>query len=266
MTALPAIFVTHGAPTLVVDDTPARDFLAALGQEVGTPDAILCVSAHWERRRPAVSIAPRPETIHDFYGFPPPLYELAYPAPGAPDVADKAAALIRDGGLDCDEDPGRGLDHGAWTPLMLMYPAADIPVAQVSVQSAAGPAHHLALGAALAPLRDENVLILASGSATHDLSSFGRHGLDAPPTPETAAFDDWLVDTVGGGDTEALVDYRRRAPHAARNHPTDEHFLPLFAALGAGGTGGGPGRVLHRSCTYGIIAMTAFAFGEAAAA
>jgi 4,5-DOPA dioxygenase extradiol len=262
MTALPALFVTHGAPTLVVDDAPGRDFLADLGRKTGIPDAILCVSAHWERPRPGVSTAERPETIHDFYGFPQPLYELAYPAPGAPAVAARAAALIRDAGLDCDEDPGRGLDHGAWTPLMLMYPAADIPVAQISVQSAAGPAHHLALGAALAPLRAENVLILASGSATHDLSSFGRYRLDAPPMPEAAAFDDWLVDTVTAGDTDGLADYRRRAPHAMRNHPTEEHFLPLFAALGAGG--GGAGRVLHRSCTYGIIAMTAFAFGDTA--
>jgi len=262
VTALPALFITHGAPTLPLDDTPARDFLAALGREIGTPDAILCVSAHWERRRPAVSTASRPETIHDFQGFPRPLYDLAYPAPGAPAAAAQAAALIRGAGLACDEDPGRGLDHGAWTPLMLMYPAADVPVAQISVQSAAGPAHHLALGAALAPLRDENVLILASGSATHDLSSFGRYGLDAPPMAEAAAFDDWLVEIVGGGDTDALADYRRRAPHAARNHPTEEHFLPLFVAVGAGG--GVPGRVLHRSCTYGIIAMTAFAFGDKA--
>jgi 4,5-DOPA dioxygenase extradiol len=256
--AAPALFVTHGAPTLPLDDTPARGFLGGLGRELGRPDAILCISAHWERPSAAVSTAARPETIHDFYGFPPDLYRMTYPAPGAPEIAARAARLIRSAGLDCVEDAERGLDHGAWTPLTLIYPDADVPVAQVSVQSAAGPDHHLALGRALAPLRSDNVLILASGSATHNLRHFGRFALDAPLIEEARDFDDWLVETVSGGDVAALVDYRRRAPRAAANHPSEEHFLPLFVAVGAGGNG--PGRVIHRSASYGFLAMTAFAF------
>ncbi len=258
MTALPAVFVTHGAPTLPFDETPARDFLRALGSDLGRPDAILCISAHWEQPSPAVSTTGRPSTIHDFYGFPPALYHLAYPAPGAPAMASRAAGLIRHAGLACRGDAERGLDHGAWTPLMLMYPGADIPVAQLSVQTADGPRAHVDLGHALAPLREDNVLILASGGATHDLRQFGRHALAAAPTPETMAFDDWLVDKATEGDLDALVAYRRQAPAADANHPTEEHFLPLFVAIGAGDDG--RGRVLHRSYSYGILAMTAIAF------
>ncbi|MCP4330907.1 MAG: dioxygenase [Alphaproteobacteria bacterium] len=262
MTPLPALFVTHGAPTLVLDDAPARDFLRQLGTEVGRPAAILCVSAHWEQAEPAVTTTARPETIHDFYGFRPDLYALSYPAPGAPEMAARAANLVRAAGLTCGEDPARGLDHGAWTPLFLMYPEADIPVAQLSVQTAAGPGHHLTLGAALAPLREENVLIVASGSATHNLRQFHGQGVSAATLPQALAFDAWLVDTVTAGDIPLLLDYRSRAPEAVWNHPSEEHFLPLFVAAGAGG---GPGRLLHQSYTYGILAMTAFAFGDAEA-
>lgn len=261
MTALPALFVTHGAPTLPLEDGPARAFLQGLGRATGRPDAILCVSAHWESDRPLVSTAERPETIHDFYGFPPALYELDYPAPGAPDAARRAAALLDGAGIGCTTNSARGLDHGAWTALMLMYPEADIPVAQLSVQSARGPAHHVAVGEALAPLREENVLVLASGSATHNLRDFRGRALDDPPPAYVGAFDDWLVAAVEAGRTDDLVDYRRQAPEAARNHPTEEHLLPLFVALGAGG--GEAGRTLHRSTSWGIIAMTAFAFGAA---
>lgn len=259
MTTLPSIFLTHGSPTLPMDPCPARDFIAGLGGDLPQPRAILCLSAHWERQTPTVSVAARPETIQDFFGFPEALYALTYAAPGAPDLARRIAELLDGAGLPCRRDPERGLDHGAWVPLSLAYPAADIPVTQLSVQTALGPVHQLALGRALEPLRRDGVLILASGSATHNLREFGRYPLDAPPASYAADFADWLDDAVARGDEAALADYRARAPHARRNHPSPEHFLPLLAAMGAGGMNA-RGRRLHASYTFGVFYMGAYAF------
>jgi 4,5-DOPA dioxygenase extradiol len=254
--SLPAVFVSHGAPSLPLTDSPAAAFLRGLGVTLGRPAAILCVSAHWDSERPALSLAERPETIYDFRGFPDALYRLTYPAPGAPELARRAAGLLAAAGEMLELDAGRGLDHGAWVPLLLMYPEADIPVVQLSVQSGRGAAPHLALGRALAPLRDEGVLILGSGGAVHNLRQFfGNPGA----TPDWAlAFDDWLCRQVEAGAVEALVDYRAKAPHGRQAHPSEEHFLPLHVALGAGGEGV-RGRVLHRSFD-GSLSMAAFAF------
>jgi 4,5-DOPA dioxygenase extradiol len=261
---LPTVFVTHGAPTLIIDDCPARDFLAKLGARLPRPKAVLCVSAHWEEGRAAVSAAPQPETIHDFYGFPPALYEHRYPAAGAPSMAGRVAGLLHKAGISCVVDPLRGFDHGAWVPLKLMYPGADIPAFQLSVQSPLGPQHHIAMGRALAPLREEGVLILGSGSATHNLADFrGGRSLGDPARAYVKPFDDWLVNTVETGDEAALAAYER-APEGKHNHPSPEHFLPIFVPFGAAlATGDGKGATLHRSVTYGIIAMTAFAWGLA---
>ena len=174
-TALPTLFVSHGSPMLVFEDTPARSFMAGLASTLPRPKAILCVSAHWETDRPAVSGAAKPETIHDFSGFPEALYRLQYPAPGAPELAKRVAELIPNMIID----KGQGLDHGAWNPLMLIYPEADIPVALLSILLAAGPAAHVALGRKLAPLR-EGVLILATGGAVHNLAS-SRSTAGRPP-------------------------------------------------------------------------------------
>jgi 4,5-DOPA dioxygenase extradiol len=259
MTKLPSVFVSHGAPTLPLSPSPAREFLAGLGAELGRPQAILCISAHWETREPVVSTSERPETIHDFYGFPPPLYALRYPAPGAARLAAEAAGRLAQAGFSCAQDPARGLDHGAWVPLLLMYPAADIPATQLSVQLPRGPAHHLALGRALAPLREQGILILGSGGATHNLAEFVRDAPDAPPLPHVAAFDAWLAEAAEKGDAASLVDYRHRAPAALRVHPREEHFLPFFVALGAGGAEA-RGRRLHQSFSHGALAMAAYAF------
>jgi len=256
--APPAIFVSHGAPTLVFEDIPARSFLAGLGATVGRPQAVLCVSAHWDTAAPTVSAARRPETIHDFYGFPEELYRLRYPAPGAPDVARRAAGLLREAGLDCAIDETRGLDHGAWNPLLLIFPEADLPVAQLSVQARQGPAAHLALGRALAPLRAEGVLVMGSGGAVHNLRQF--HADRKTPAPWAIAFDDWLAERIAAGDDEALVNYRAVRADGHLAHPTDEHFLPLFVALGAGD--GAPGRALHRSFAHGSLSMAAYAWGK----
>jgi 4,5-DOPA dioxygenase extradiol len=259
LTTFPSVFISHGSPMVALERDPTHEFLRRLGQDLGRPGAILCVSAHWERERPAASTATAPETIHDFYGFPDPLYALSYPAPGAPELGARAAEALGAAGLACDLDPGQGLDHGAWIPLMLMYPDADVPVAQLSIQHHLGPAHHLELGRALAPLRHENVLILASGNVTHNLrDAFARRqGGDATPPEWAVAFDDWVVDKVTAGDVDELVDYRARAPFAEHAHPRDEHFLPLLAAAGAGG---GKGRQLFAHFSLSSLSMGAFAF------
>jgi 4,5-DOPA dioxygenase extradiol len=256
VTALPSVFLSHGAPTLVFEDIPARQFMAGLGSALGAPKSILCISAHWDTEAPAISGAVVPETIYDFYGFPDELYRLRYPAPGAPDLAKRAAALLKAKGMSCAIDESRGLDHGAWNPLMLIYPEARIPVTQLSIQARRDPAHHLGLGRALRPLRDEGVLILASGGAVHNLRQFA---VDRErPAPWASSFDDWLADRIAAGDEAALTGYRATRPDGKLAHPTDEHFLPLFVAMGAGS--GGPGRALHRSFAHGSLSMASYAW------
>ena len=250
---LPSVFVSHGSPTLPFDDVPARDFLRGLGAKLGRPKAILVASAHWETPAPALNAAPRNATIHDFAGFPKPLYELRYDAPGAPALAKRAASLLAGAGLKTSIDAERGLDHGAWVPLMLMYPAADIPVLQLSVRS--GAAHHIALGRALATLRAEGVLILGSGGFVHNLGAIDWNG---GPEPEWArAFAAWTHQHLLARDQTALADYRMRAPYAAQAHPTEEHFMPLFVAYGAGGE---TALRLHSSVTLGSLRMDAYSF------
>jgi 4,5-DOPA dioxygenase extradiol len=252
---IPSVFVSHGAPTLVLERIAARDFMAGLGAQLPTPRAILCISAHWETEEPTVSAAPQPDTIHDFYGFPDALYQLRYAAPGAPALAARVADLVTAGGQRCLVDQGRGLDHGAWNPLMLIYPRADIPVTQLSIQSSLDPARHAAVGRALRPLRDEGVLVLASGGAVHNLRQF--HIDRETPAPWAVSFDDWLADRITAGDEQALVGYRETRLEARLAHPRDEHFMPLFVASGAGG---GKGRALHRSFAHGSLSMAAFAW------
>lgn len=259
MVRFPALFVSHGAPTLALEPGPTRDFLAQLGTGLGRPKAILLVSAHWETPAPAISTADKPKTIHDFYGFPEALYRMRYPAPGAAEFARQAAQLLGDAGLSAAEVPDRGLDHGAWVPLSLMYPDADVPVAQIAVQTMLGPLHHLHIGAALRPLRDQGVLIMGSGSATHNLREFGNYRYDSPPPAWVSEFSGWLAAALEAGRTPDLLDYRRLAPHALRNHPTEEHLLPLFAALGAA-TPGVQSQHINAGYTYGVIGMDAWRF------
>ena len=251
----PTYFVSHGAPDLLFADVPAHDFLARLGQELPRPRAIVCASAHWLTRAPTVDVAEQPQTIHDFGGFAPELYEVEYAAPGAPQLAREVAELLRASGIETNEEV-RGLDHGAWVPLKLMYPDASVPIVQLALQPMLGAAHHLALGRALAPLTSDGVLVLGSGSATHNLRMVGPG--DRPPAWVTK-FDDWLAEHAEAGDVEALVDYRARSPEAVHNHPSEEHYFPLLVALGAAGEGA-RGRTLHASFTYEVLSMHAFAF------
>ena len=261
---IPTLFLSHGAPTLPLTDTPAREFLARLGHLLPRPKAILVVSAHWETRRPAVNAVDRNDTIHDFYGFPRPLYQLRYPAPGAPDLAHAIEQRLRRSGFDCDVDRRRGLDHGAWVPLHLAYPQADIPVLQLSVQPHLGPEHHLRLGHALAPLRDDGILIVASGSMTHNLSEFRGAGPNDPAPDWVNAFAEWFDAALQADRIDDLLHYRERAPFARKNHPTEEHLLPLYVAIGAAGREARAER-LHTSSTYGVLRMDVYAFGAAQA-
>jgi 4,5-DOPA dioxygenase extradiol len=257
---LPTVFISHGSPMTALMDSPARHFLQGFADCVPRPNAILVASAHWETAVPAVNAVTRNTTIHDFYGFPKPLFELEYPAPGAPDLAIRAADLLRAAGFSPGVDTRRGLDHGAWVPLLLAYPAADIPVLQLSIQTALGPRYHMALGAALRALRDEGVLVIGSGSFTHDLRRFrGGVPLDAPETEDVTAFADWMDERLMAADAEALADYRQLAPHATDEHPTEEHLLPLHVALGAVGPGF-RARRLHRSVEFGFLRMDTYAF------
>ena len=250
---MPTLFVSHGSPMLAMDESqPAHAFLKSLGQTLPRPETILVISAHWETTAPRVTGAVHLDTIHDFYGFPEPLYELRYPAPGAHALAKEVAKLLQP---PAGVDLVRGLDHGAWVPLLLMYPQHDIPVLQLSLQTPLGTEHHLRIGEALKPLRERGVLILGSGGATHNLREFFHPSGDHKPYED---FADWLHDSLTRGDRETLLDYRRRAPQAARCHPTEEHFLPLFVVLG---TGGSKARRLHHSFDR-TLAMDAYIFED----
>ena len=232
MSRLPSLFLSHGAPTLPIDPSMPSSEFAALGARLPRPRAILVLSAHWGTNVPVASTAEAPETIHDFYGFPRALYELHYRAPGAPDVACQAAALLDAANMTAQTQP-RGLDHGAWVPLLLMYPQADVPVAQLSIQPHRDPAHHYALGRALRPLADDGVLIVGSGQITHNLRAADFGAKPGDGDPRVSEFTDWFEARLAQRDIEALLDYRAQAPHAAFMHPTDEHLLPIFASIGA---------------------------------
>lgn len=254
---LPALFVSHGSPALIGEDIPGRDFLAGLGRDLGRPAAIVVATAHWETDRPSFSTAAQPETIHDFYGFPEVLYRLRYPAPGNPALAERAAGIMAQAGIGAAVDPTRGFDHGVWSPLLLMYPEADIPVVSLSVQPRRSPADHIAVGRALSALRQDNVLVMGSGGAVHNLGALERGNHDGAPDWATQ-FDDWLAKAMADGDTAALSEYRGLAPFARQSHPRDEHLMPAFVAFGAGGSAA-KGRPLHRSFAHGSISMAAYA-------
>ena len=257
MTALPTVFISHGAPMLAIEPGNTGAALAALGRRLPRPKAILMVSAHWETAAPMVSTAQTPETIHDFFGFPEPLYRIRYAAPGAPELAHRARDLLDAAGLRTGLDGARGLDHGAWVPLLHMYPGQDVPVTQLSIQPTLSPVHHYQLGEAVRALTEDGVLVIGSGSLTHNLSEFrARPGEVAPYVRE---FQDWAQKAIAAKDVAALLDYRRLAPHAERAHPTEEHLLPLFVALGAAGACG-TGHRLIDEVTYGVIAMDAYLF------
>ena len=257
MAALPSVFISHGSPMHALQPGAAGEAWKALGRRLPRPRAILISSAHWEPNLPMLTGNAKPQTIHDFYNFPESLYRLRYPAPGAPQVAQRAQALLKNAGFGASIDGCRGLDHGAWSPLLYAYPQADVPVVQISVQPALGPGHHLQLGKALRPLAEENILIVGSGHMTHNLRDWSRGA--GKPELYAREFQEWVKEKLENKELDELIEYRTRSPHGARAHPTDEHFLPLFFALGASGEKAKPERV-YDAIDSGVLAMDAYVF------
>ena len=255
-----ALFVPHGAPTFALRPGAAGAALVRLAKSLALPRAIVIVSAHWDTAVPTVGFADRPATIHDFSGFPEELYALRYPATGCREAANEVVAAIRASGLAVLEDAQRGLDHGAWVPLRLMFPDADVPVIPLSIQSRGGPHQAFRLGQALAPLAARGFLVIASGNLTHNLRDFQLAWRNGGQTPDyVRQFTDWLADRLQAQDLAALLDYRRQAPGAVQAHPSDEHLLPLFVARGAGGDTARAERC-HAGIDDYVIAMDAYRF------
>jgi 4,5-DOPA dioxygenase extradiol len=259
---LPTLFLSHGSPMTALEPGAAGGAWVALARSLPRPQAVLIASAHWETGLPMLTGNPKPATIHDFGGFPDELHSIAYPAPGAPDVAVQAASLLKRAGLTAGVDGCRGLDHGAWVPLLHMYPDASVPVVQISVQPDRGAAHHLALGAALAPLSDDGVLIVGSGHVTHNLRDWMMHARRGGELAYVPAFAEWVAGRLASADVEALAGWREQGPDAARAHPTDEHFLPLLVAFGAAGERPRVTRV-HEEIVGGALSMDAYRFDPA---
>lgn len=226
---MPSLYLGHGAPILV-DDPIWPGQLAAWSKELPAPKSILVVSAHWENAPLTIGATTTVPLLYDFYGFPEKYYRVTYPAPGAPELATRVRELLT--GQPIAEAPTRGLDHGAYVPLTVMWPTADVPVLQVSMPSLEATTL-LELGRKLAPLRDEGVLIIGSGFMTHGLPFLEDFSPHATPPAWSREFDLWSAETLAAGDVDALVDYKRRAPGVRFAHPTVDHFVPLFVALGA---------------------------------
>lgn len=271
MATLPALFVSHGSPMIALEPGAAGAFMGRLGRDIdsrfGRPAAIVAVSAHTTAREPMLLAGDQHEAVYDFGGFDPKLYTLRYDAPGAPNLAPRVALLLQAAGLTVHVSGDSGLDHGIWTALRYLWPDADIPVLPLAFVPTQPPAEQFRLGQALAPLREQGVLVLGTGSITHNLRRVFAGGLraaaDQPEIAESAAFRQWMADHAAALDWDGLFDYRRRAPHAADMHPTDEHLLPWYAAAGAGGRESAPVR-LHESATHGSLGMDVYAFGPEA--
>lgn len=254
---LPSLFISHGSPMLALEPGASGPPLARLAAELPRPRAILVVSAHWESSDLRVSCNPHPETWHDFGGFPAALFAVQYPAPGDPELAAQVVELLQAEGLPAQLDSQRPFDHGTWVPLSLMYPQADIPVVQLSLPSRLGPALQTRIGHALASLREQGVLLIGSGSITHNLRDLDWHAGPESVEPWAKAFRDWMIDKLAADDQAALHDYRQQAPNAVRSHPSDEHLLPLYFARGAGGKFS----VAHQGFTLGALGMDIYRFG-----
>jgi 4,5-DOPA dioxygenase extradiol len=259
---LPTLFISHGSPMQALDGNAGATW-RALADALPRPRAVLMVSAHWETTLPMLTGAERLETIHDFNGFPDELYRLRYDVAGSPSVASETASLLREAGIGASINSCRGIDHGAWVPLRWMYPQRDVPVVQLSVQPALGTAHHLEMGRAIGSLTERDVLVVGSGHVTHNLRDWMTARNATSPLPYVTDFATWLDRKLSAHDEDALLAYREQAPAAARAHPTEEHFLPLFVALGAAGAGAASERV-HLAVEGNALSMDAYRFSSVA--
>jgi 4,5-DOPA dioxygenase extradiol len=256
---MPSLFLSHGAPTLALDDSPAGRFLDTLAATLPRPRAIVVASAHFDTAGTTLGCAAEFPTLHDFNGFAPALHAVRYPARGDAGTAQRARTLLAGDGIESTLDVRTGLDHGAWVPLLRMYPEAEIPVVALSIDSARDAAWHFSLGRALAPLRDDGVLVIGSGGFSHNLRELDWRGARAGSPEWMRAFTEGLRARLLAGDVAGALDWSS-LPDAARNHPSPEHLLPLFVALGSAGDRA-EARWLHGSVEMGALALDAFAFG-----
>lgn len=255
-----AIFVPHGAPTFALRPGAAGAAMTALAKSLPLPRAIIIVSAHWDTELATVGFAERPETIHDFWGFPDELYQIRYPATGCREASEEVVSALKAAGLPVAQDAGRGLDHGAWVPLRLMFPDAEVPVIPLSIQSRGGPEQAYKLGQALAPLAARGFLVIASGNLTHNLRDYQMAARSGGQTPAyVRQFTDWLAERLNAHDISALLDYRHQAPGGVQAHPSEEHLLPFYVALGAAGANAQAKR-FHAGIDDYVIAMDAYSF------
>lgn len=264
MSTMPTLFLSHGGPDIILSDTPARNYLESVVSQTGKPEAIIVMSAHFETPGVAVVTDPAPGMIYDFGGFQPELYEMVYPAKGDPEMAIRVVSLLANAGLEPRTVDRRGYDHGTWVPLKIAFPEADIPVVQISIDPQRDARWHWQIGQALAPLREEGVLLIGSGHITHNLRTvFGAIRNGRPVDPEhpgqVDAFTTYFADAFAAKDRNAVLQWEEKAPFASENHPTDEHLLPLFFAYGAAGDAPDAKRA-HSSKSYGFFANDSWIF------
>ena len=256
---MPSLFISHGAPSLALEQNEYTEFLQDLGGRIGKPDAIVLFSAHWERPQLTFTFTDQTyQTIYDFYGFPDELYQITYPAQGSTNVATRLEQLFAAHGIPAVREEQRGLDHGAWVVLKLLFPQADIPVVAASINPHLPPPEQYRIGQALRSLGRQNILLIGSGAVTHNLRLLNWHAQE--PDDWAVAFDDWIVRHVQQWDLDALFAYAERAPYARQAVPRSEHFVPLFIAMGAADERR-QAQLLHRSYQYGSLSMIAFQFG-----
>ena len=266
----PPLFLSHGAPNMVLHDAPVRDFMLGLAGNYPKPEAIVSFSAHFETQGTAVVSDAKPEMIYDFRGFEPELHEMDYPANGHSAMAKEILTLLKSAGINAVDVKHRGFDHGTWVPLSLVYPQADIPIVQVSIDPDETPEYHFKLGQALASLADRNIAIIGTGNITHNLPALFSKGrdpeLDANIKGYVETFLKWFDEQLESNHLENLLNYRNKAPFAEENHPTDEHLLPIFVALGAANGESSTqkkARKIHASYNYEFLAMDAWEFSKA---
>ena len=256
----PTLFLSHGSPMMALEDRPTTRAWHQLGASLPRPRAVLLISAHHHARSPMLTAAAAPATIHDFGGFPPALHQVQYPAPGDGDLANDVVLRLRAAGfVDAAVDVQRGIDHGVWVPLRHIYPDADVPVVSLSVSPSRDACWHYALGQAIATLRDEGIFIIGSGGLTHNLGALDWHGRSLEAAPWAQSFADWFVANLHSQNIDALLEWRQSAPEPERNHPTPEHLLPIFVAMGAARRGFST-EVIEPGFDLGSLALHALRF------
>lgn len=259
MQRLPVYFISHGAPDLLTRDVPASKFMKELSLPLDKARAILVISAHWETEEPEITAVTKPETIHDFYGFPKELYDIRYPVIGSAELAEEIADILKTNGFKSILDYTRGLDHGAWMPLYLIAPKCALPVLQLSIQTGKSPEYHYNVGKAIAPLRNKGVIIIGSGNITHNLRAALRDQTNES-LKYAEEFEAWLHEALLQKEHSVILDWVNNAPHAKWNHPTDDHILPLFTVLGT--SDNDPAERIHQSYDYNVLSMGSYIFGK----